>query len=109
MQAYQKYGDEIYKEGIVVRHLDNVKENNSFTNIAIGTQSENVMDNPKEKRLEYAINASLKANKYNRDFVEEIRQKHIDGWSYSKIKEHYKLPKSTISYIINHKYIIHDI
>ncbi len=109
LQAYQKYGDEIYKEGIVVRHLDNVKENNSFTNIAIGTQSENLMDNPKEKRLEYAINASLKANKYSKDFVEEIRQKHIDGWSYNKIKEHYKLPKSTISYIINHKYIIHDI
>lgn len=109
LQAYQKYGDEIYKDGIVVRHLDNVKENNSFTNIAIGTQSENLMDNPKEKRLEYAINASKKASKYDKNFVEEIRQKHIDGWSYSKIKEHYKLPKSTISYIINHKYIIHDI
>ena len=38
LQAYQKYGDEIYKEGIVVRHLDNVKENNSFTNITIRTQ-----------------------------------------------------------------------
>jgi len=66
LQAYQKYGEEIYKEGIVVRHLDNIKENNSFANIAIGTQTENLMDNPKEKRLEYAINASLKANKYNR-------------------------------------------
>ena len=109
LQAYQKYGEEIYREGIVVRHLDNVKENNSFTNIVIGTQSENLMDNPKEKRLEYAINACRKASKYNKEFIEEIRQKHIDGWPYSKIKEHYKLPKSTISYIINHKYIIHDI
>ena len=109
LQAYQKYGDEIYKDGIVVRHLDNVKENNSFTNSVIGTQRENILDNPKEKRLEYARNAALKANKYNKNFVDEIRQKHIDGWSYNKIKEHYKLSKSTISFIINHKYIIHDI
>lgn len=108
LQAYQKYGDKIYEDGIVVRHLNNNKLDNSWDNIAIGTEHDNRMDNPPEDRLKYAINASLKANKYDKEFVDEIRQRHIEGWSYNKIREHYGLPKSTISYIINHDYKIHN-
>jgi len=109
LQAYQKYGDKLYQAGIVVRHLNNNKLDNSWDNIAIGTEHDNRMDNPPEDRLKYAINASLKANKYDKEFVDEIRQRHIEGWTYNKIREHYGLPKSTISYIINHDYKIHKI
>lgn len=109
LQAYQKYGDKIYEDGIVVRHLNNNKLDNSWDNIAIGTEHDNRMDNPPEDRIKYAFNASLKANKYDKGFVDEIRQRHIEGWSYNKIREHYGLAKSTISYIINHNYKIHKI
>ena len=108
LQAYQKYGDKIYEDGIVVRHLNNNKLDNSWDNIAIGTERDNRMDNPAEDRRKYAINASLKANKYDKKFVDEIRQRHKEGWPYSKIKENYGLAKSTISYIINHEYEIHN-
>ena len=107
LQAYQKYGDKLYQSGIVVRHLNNNKLDNSWDNISIGTYHDNMMDNPPENRLKYAFNAALSSNKYDANFVEEIRQKHKNGWSYNRIKAHYGLAKSTISYIINHDYKIH--
>jgi hypothetical protein len=49
-QAYIKFGDEIFKEGVVVRHLDGNSLNNEWDNIAIGTQSDNMMDRPEIER-----------------------------------------------------------
>ena len=42
--AYQKYRDEIFEEGIEVRHFDNNKINNLDDNIAIGTHQENTVN-----------------------------------------------------------------
>ncbi len=58
LHAYQKYGDEIFREGIQIRHLNGVKSDNSWINIGIGTQSENMMDRPEDKRREIAMLAS---------------------------------------------------
>ena len=44
LQAYIKYGDVIYGEGIVVRHLDGNPKNNKLENIAIGNQLDNWND-----------------------------------------------------------------
>ena len=35
-QAYQKYGNDIFKENIVIRHLNGNSLDNSYENIAIG-------------------------------------------------------------------------
>ena len=63
--------------------------------------------NPKEMRMKYAINASKAANKYDKEFVEKIREERKSGMKYSEIMEKYNLSKSTVSFIINHNYIIH--
>lgn len=107
LQAYMKFGNKIYEEGIVVRHLNNNRFDNSWDNIEIGTCHDNMMDNPKEMRMKYAINASKTANKYGKEFVEKIRNERKTGMKYSEIMEKYNLSKSTVSYIINHNYIIH--
>ena len=107
LQAYIKFGEKIYENGIVVRHLNNNKLDNSWDNIEIGTFHDNMMDNPKEMRMKYAINASKAANKYDKEFVEKIREERKSGMKYSEIMEKYNLPKSTVSFIINHNYIIH--
>lgn len=44
--AYHKFGDAIYGEGIHVRHLDCNHRNNNWSNIGIGTASQNMMDKP---------------------------------------------------------------
>ena len=36
LQAFQKFGEKIFKDGIVVRHLNGVSTDNSYDNIGIG-------------------------------------------------------------------------
>jgi hypothetical protein len=65
LQAYQKYGDKIYQKGILTRHLDSDKSNNSESNIAIGTHSDNMMDQPKEQRIAKAKHAAAARKRHN--------------------------------------------
>lgn len=50
LQAFIKFGELIYQDGIVVRHLNGNPADNSYFNIGIGTQSQNQMDIPEEIR-----------------------------------------------------------
>lgn len=96
LQAYQKYGEKIYEKGIEVRHLDNISTNNSWGNIAIGTHSENMMDNPKEMRVKNAQKANLKHDKI------AIREFHQIDKSYKKTMEKFNISsKGTLSDILN--------
>ena len=95
LQAYQKYGAEMLKKGIVCRHLDSDPKNNSFDNIAIGTQSENMMDMKKEKRR---LNASNPKHKH----LSIVKDYYVAGLSYTKLMEKYSIKsKGTISHIVN--------
>jgi len=67
LQAYQKFGNLIYVEGTVVRHLNSDRGDDSWDNIAIGTQSQNLMDMPKEDRIKKARHAGMHNNKEYRD------------------------------------------
>ena len=101
MQAYQKFGDKIYEDEIVVRHLDSNPLNNSWGNIEIGTQSDNMMDQPKDQRIKKASNAN---KKYSDELVMEIKAYHNSGHSYKEIMEKYNInSKGTLSYIINNR------
>jgi len=97
-QAYAKYGKLMLSVGIQVRHRDGDPLNNTFDNILIGTQSDNMMDIPKEKRQ---INASHP--KYNHRIIRTDREM---GMTYKEIMEkHSILSKGTVSYIINGPHI----
>ena len=105
LQAYQKYGDVIYSKGIVVRHLDGDKSNNSIDNIAIGTNRDNIMDRPKEDRLAHAIKATKSRIKYNPEEVVEFYNNN--GKSYKKTKERFNISSSgTLHYILNSRKIV---
>ena len=54
LQAFKKYGYKLYEKGIMVRHKDDVKSNNTVDNILIGTAKDNYNDRGKE-----AISISL--------------------------------------------------
>lgn len=58
LQAYQKFGDAIFQPGVDVRHLNGNKLDNSASNIAIGTRSQNRMDMPRGARIASARNAA---------------------------------------------------
>lgn len=88
LQAYQKYGNEMFKEGIVVRHLDGNSLNNHYDNIAIGTHHDNSMDIPKNIREKIAINASSYMKKYNH---EEIYEFYCKCKSYKKTMQKFNI------------------
>lgn len=99
LQAYQKYGEKIYEDGIVVRHLDGDKHNNSKNNISIGTYSDNYMDQPESVRVSRAKHASSFLKKYNN---EEIKKFHDEHGSYAKTMEQFNISsKGTLHHILN--------
>ena len=94
LQAYQKYGDEMFKEGILVRHVNGDSLDNSFKNIKIGTQSDNMMDIPQEIRIQKSSHPV-----HNHKDIIKDRE---DGMSYDNIMKKYNISsKGTISYIVN--------
>ncbi len=90
-QAFQKYGEAIYCPGIVVRHLNWVKTDNSYDNIRIGNNRDNLLDIPKEDRVKNAIKASRKIAKYN---VDEVRKYHNKVQSYKQTMEKFNIPST---------------
>lgn len=99
LQAYQKYGEELFKEGILVRHKNHIKTDCSLHNILIGTQKENINDNPAEKRLEYSINATNSWRKYN---ATEVKDFYNTCKSYKQTMENFQISsKGTLHFILN--------
>ena len=89
LQAFQKFGAELYKKGYVVRHLNGDSLDNTYDNISIGTQVDNALDIPKEKRKAMSVvatNASLrKVIKYNKDVVRKAVLMRKGGASFGEI------------------------
>jgi hypothetical protein len=99
LQAYQKYGDKLYETGIIVRHFDGNSKNNSWDNILIGTQSQNMMDIPKQIRVKSALIATSYVRKYDKNKVKEFYEKEK---SYKKTMEYFNISSTgTLHFILN--------
>ena len=97
--AYQKYGDSTFQEGIEVRHLDGNSLNNAWDNIALGTHSENMMDQPASQRLRKSLVATALVRKFDH---KEIMSDRESGMSYKQIMQKHGIKsKGTISFIVN--------
>ena len=103
MQAYQKFGENMYIDGIEVRHLNGISTDNSYKNIEIGTHSENMMDQSKEARKTKASNAN---KKYSDKLILEMKTDSINKISYNGIMKKYGISsKGTLSYILNKRIV----
>ena len=99
LQAFQKYGEALYDEGIEVRHKDGDKEDNSWRNILIGTHSQNMMDIPAHIRMASALHAASFTKKYDH---EEVYNYYIEcGRSYKRTMENFSMTsKGSLHYIL---------
>ena len=98
LQAYIKFGDKIYTKGLLVRHLDGDKLNNSYNNIELGTYSDNRMDMPEEERKRLAQLAADSQKIYDHKDIYELYCKNP---SYKAIMNHFGIKsKSTLSNIL---------
>jgi len=104
--GYEKYKDKLFESGIVVRHLNGNQKDNSFENICIRTNQENIMDRKAEDRLQHAIKASRTIRKFTNKETELIKQEHALGMGYKSLMEKFKInSKGTLHYILNHVYV----
>jgi len=103
--AYEKYKDDLFSPGMQVRHLDGNPINNTSGNIALGTQSQNMMDIPKAARIKKARTAASKLRKYSDETVAKVRKFHKEDRSYKKTMRMFNIPsKATLTYILNQDY-----
>lgn len=102
LQAFQKYGENLFDSGMEVRHLDGNKENNSYDNIVIGTHSENMRDIPEAIRYSKALYAASFLIRHDKI---KIRQYHFNnGSSYKKTMAEFNITsKGTLHFILNSK------
>jgi len=91
-QAYTKFGDKIFIKKNVVRHLNGIKTDNSYDNIEIGTQSDNIMDRLEKDRKGHVKNKEGIPD----DIKKKIIKDREDSISYRKLAIKYGFPKSTI-------------
>ena len=100
LQAFKKFGDKVFEQAIVVRHLNGISTNNSWENIGIGSHSDNTMDIPKEVRIKRAKHAaSFKKVKYNK---EKVKKFHSKDNSYKKTMKEFNISsKGTLCYLLN--------
>lgn len=103
LQAYQKFGDTMFKDGIVVRHLNGDSLMDTKENIVIGTESDNRMDIPQNIRQQMAQKAASKTKRFSDDQIREIRKDREDGFKLQGLVEKYGATKGNISDIVNRK------
>lgn len=105
--AYQKFGDEIFKPDIVVRHKDGNPLNNLDDNILIGSQSENMMDKPIAARIISSMNASQKNRILTDEEVAQLKtDRFVHGLTYQQLADKYEIGnKGHAHYVANHQYV----
>lgn len=100
LQAYQKFGDKVFADGIVVRHLDGNPHNNSIDNIEIGTQQDNSFDIPQQQRIAHAKHASSFNILYD---AEKVKEFYNNCKSYKLTMEKFDIPSKGTLHNIIHK------
>ena len=101
-QAYQKFGDQMFKKGLFVRHLNGNAQDNSRENMGLGTHSQNQMDKSPEVRKRMATHAYRVANPRSEQERFKIYELLAEGLSYNEIGKRTGVSKSTLSYMKNH-------
>lgn len=97
LAAYQKYGEQLFADGIEVRHENGDEADNRLGNVLIGTKSQNALD--KDPEVRRAVSAGA-ARKLTDDQVRQLREERARGTKYADLAQKYGIQKSTVSYIV---------
>lgn len=97
LHAFQVFGEALYSADCV-RHLDGNPANNSIENLALGTDSENMIDIPAHVRLRKARVASAAVSKHKH---EEVLEFYLTTKSYAKTMQRFGITsKGTLNWIV---------
>lgn len=101
LAGFQKFKGKSMVEGVVVRHKDTNPLNNSLSNILLGSQSQNLMDEPREDRVRRARHAASFTRKLSDIALRQLRNDRAKGMTYADLSTKYDISKSSISGIMN--------
>jgi hypothetical protein len=101
--ALQLYGVKGIGPGMVVRHLNGIPTDNSFTNITIGTYRDNSYDIPPEVRKRSSEIASSKIKRFKEEDIAKIFALRSQGLILKDIAKELHTGKGHISMILNKK------
>lgn len=106
LAAYEKFGEAMFSDGIVVRHGPLGPMNFTHENISIGTHSDNQMDRAPLDRVNHSILASNKIRKFTDAEMESIKSDRRSGMTYRQLMSKYKISsKGTVSFMVNNSYV----
>lgn len=103
LAAAGKYGIEAVLRSPLVRHLNDVKTDNSSENIALGDNRANYMDRSREQRVAVALQAAVFTRTVPVEVVREIRARKLAGESTCGIARALGLHKGKVSTIVTGK------
>lgn len=97
--AFQKFGEAIFREGVVARHLDGNPLNNRVENIALGSHDFNMRDKSPAVTMASALKATAAHRKY--DAREVIAFYKASGRSYKATMAKFGITsKGTLNFIL---------
>lgn len=96
LAAYINFGKKLYENGIVARHLDGDKLNNSKNNIVLGSYTDNYNDIPDDVNEDRYRRALLNRQRNTEKLYELLKKAKQHGWSYNKMSALFKVSSSTI-------------
>lgn len=95
--AYCFYGSAMFKDGIIVRHLNDDPSDFRKENIALGTDKDNKADIPLRKR------SYMTARLLTFEEAEEIRDLFVKDVSSVEISERYGITRNYVYDIVNYR------
>ena len=107
--AYEKYGDEFFKNDVQVRHFNGDSLDNDWNNILLGSRSDNMQDiNPLDRKIT-ALKNSWNVRKYKGEILNQIKIDKLNGFSNKEISIKHNISPSSVWYMINKStYFNHD-
>ncbi len=100
LAALQRFGAEsLFARGVVVRHLDNNKLNNSVSNIAVGSYRDNARDNPDAVNARRAQAAAAAFRTFNENEIRSILERVAGGESQRSVARDLGVSHHTIGNI----------
>lgn len=103
IQAFKKFGRKMYETGIQVRHLNDIKIDNSWDNIELGTAKDNYQDRGR-KSIEATQRIATQASiKYSKELIEQAKEYYKETNNLKATAIKFNIPESSLHYRIKGK------
>lgn len=103
LAALQLFGESSLQPDVVVRHVDGNSQNNSHSNLAMGTQSDNMFDRGPEERKSHALKAARTRRVLSGEQVAAIVELRRSGARGLDVARQFGVTESTVSEIMSGK------